>query len=349
MKVIAQLVRHFWQRGALTSDEAAYLVRHGFVRARDLPGYQGPDLSVHQKKAGNPDSQGSMEPFSLSPPAGPPDGFDLVEEQLVRRSSRGVRSHRYRKKVLDEKDLCQRVEGELRRRRPWLRQLTKLASRVGPCDGWESAAAALRQLPPHRFSRELNALLQADAAVLPKLWQAIDVEPFHRLVRDDEIRGRAANAYAALLVASDPSALGKYSWMLKHEAMQGVINLRVMYRRLLFGLNRLYHRDRGLLARTLSGRCDPALFWALVLLHNANRAPGRSVSPAWEYGPVEQPEEEVWRKAWTIALNLDRPAAAKLLVACYADPAQRRGPTAGTCELPLYCPVGWHEPGGSEW
>jgi hypothetical protein len=338
MKVIAQLIRHFWQRGALSSEEAAYLVRHGFVRVRDLPGYQ--------EKPGKADNAQRFEPFSLTPPAGPPDGFDLVEEQLVRRSSRGLRSHRYRKKVLNEKDLCQRVETELLRRRPWLRQLTKLAGRIEPCDGWESAAAALRQIPPQRFSRELNAALAADAAVLPKLWQAIDIEPFHRLVRDDEIRGRAAHAYAALLVASDPSALGKYSWMLKHEAMQRVINLRVVYRRFLFGLTRLYHRDRNLLARALSGRCDPALFWALVLLHNANRTPGRSISPASEYGPIEQPDDEIWRKAWTIALNLDRPAAAKLLVACYSDPQQRRGAAAGKSELPLYCPVGWHEPSG---
>jgi predicted O-methyltransferase YrrM len=43
---------HFWRRGALTSEDAAYLVRRGFVRARDLPGYQHqagqPDTSIKQ-------------------------------------------------------------------------------------------------------------------------------------------------------------------------------------------------------------------------------------------------------------------------------------------------------------
>src|SRR5205085_2258983 len=38
MRVIEQLVQHFWARGALTRDEALYLVGHGFVREADLPG-----------------------------------------------------------------------------------------------------------------------------------------------------------------------------------------------------------------------------------------------------------------------------------------------------------------------
>ena len=38
MRVIEQLVQHFWARGALTREEALYLVRHGFVREADLAG-----------------------------------------------------------------------------------------------------------------------------------------------------------------------------------------------------------------------------------------------------------------------------------------------------------------------
>ncbi len=39
MKVVAQLVKHFWNRGELSLAEAAYLVEHGFVPMRELSGY----------------------------------------------------------------------------------------------------------------------------------------------------------------------------------------------------------------------------------------------------------------------------------------------------------------------
>jgi hypothetical protein len=42
MKVITQLIRHFWQRGALSPEQAEYLLDQGFARLADLPGYQPP-------------------------------------------------------------------------------------------------------------------------------------------------------------------------------------------------------------------------------------------------------------------------------------------------------------------
>ena len=36
MRVIEQLVQHFWTRGALSREEALYLVKHGFIRESDL-------------------------------------------------------------------------------------------------------------------------------------------------------------------------------------------------------------------------------------------------------------------------------------------------------------------------
>ncbi|QJW97309.1 hypothetical protein FTUN_4879 [Frigoriglobus tundricola] len=38
MRVIEQLVHHFWARGALTREQALFLVGHGFAREEDLPG-----------------------------------------------------------------------------------------------------------------------------------------------------------------------------------------------------------------------------------------------------------------------------------------------------------------------
>jgi hypothetical protein len=42
MKVITQLIRHFWQRGALSPQQAEYLLDQGFARLVDLPGFVPP-------------------------------------------------------------------------------------------------------------------------------------------------------------------------------------------------------------------------------------------------------------------------------------------------------------------
>lgn len=36
MRVLHQLIKHFWRRGALTKEQADYLVEHGFIRAHEL-------------------------------------------------------------------------------------------------------------------------------------------------------------------------------------------------------------------------------------------------------------------------------------------------------------------------
>jgi hypothetical protein len=39
MKVVQQLIEHFWDRGSLPLEQAHYLVEHGFIRAVHLAGY----------------------------------------------------------------------------------------------------------------------------------------------------------------------------------------------------------------------------------------------------------------------------------------------------------------------
>ncbi len=338
MKVIAQLIRHFWQRGALTPVDAAYLVQHGFVRARDLPGYAGSDPACIEAS--------NFEPFALTALVDPPEGLELLEEQLVRRSGRGRRTGKPKTTVLDAKELCHRVQAEFDRRPASFKTLVALAERVEPCERWQAATGVLRRISAKRFSREMSAFLRADPTRLRSLWLATEIEPFHRLVQDHEFRGRSVNAYAALLVAADPAALGKYAWLLQHEEMQCVANLRFIHHRLLANINRLYHRDRRLLGRTLETDCPTALFWGLVLLHNANRLnqPGLHQRTR-DYGPLHQPAEDLWRQAWTVAMNLDRPLASQLFVTCYADLGSRANDADAS--PPLYCPSGWHAPEAS--
>lgn len=39
MKVLHQLINHFWRRGVLTVEQAHYLVKSGFIRAWELDWY----------------------------------------------------------------------------------------------------------------------------------------------------------------------------------------------------------------------------------------------------------------------------------------------------------------------
>jgi hypothetical protein len=335
MKVISQLVRHFWQRGVLTPQEIDYLIDHGFVRARDLPGYQPGEEADERSQP-----WGSQE-------ATKPDAFEEFQERLVRRSGRGRRAPRG--KVLDVTDICARVEEEFARREGALGDLMTLARRMRGAEAaedWATAAVALRQVPERRFHRDLAAALRDGSVNLRRLWQALDMEPLHHLLSDVEVRGRAAHAYVALLVARDAGALGKYGWILHHDSMQAVNNLRVANLRLLSGLNRLYRRDPRILTHALNAGCDPIPFWSLLLLHNAHRLSRKDGEPhpAREYGPVPQPDEATWRQAWTGALGMDRQPVTYLLVECYRDAGERRKRTVIASSQPLYCPVGWHVP-----
>ena len=53
MKVVAQLVKHFWDRGACSLPEAAYLVDHGFVHERELAHYADRMKSAQCERPGH--------------------------------------------------------------------------------------------------------------------------------------------------------------------------------------------------------------------------------------------------------------------------------------------------------
>lgn len=343
MKVITQLIKHFWERGALSFADVEYLVRHGFVRVRDLPGYEPPPEEPPP----------AIEPLSVIGTVEPAHPLEAVEESLTlrRRSRRGRGEPKL--PALEVKELLARVQAELARREDALRQVVRLATgwprtgkpaASGPGD-WQAAAQALRQSPTKLLEALVRAL-RSGQITLRETWQALDLEPFHQLLGEDEWRGRAARAYAALLVADPAFGLGKYTWILQHDEMQAVSNLRFAQAKLLMALQRLYRNHVRVLTKALARGVDAELLWSLVLLHNAHRSEldPRDSRRIADYGPVAPPTEAVWRQAWTLALGIDRPRLAKFLVLCYEQaPAQSaRQPLELTREL--HCPSGWHLP-----
>ncbi|MBW3543781.1 MAG: hypothetical protein KY476_26330 [Planctomycetes bacterium] len=335
MRVITQLIRHFWERRALEPPEVDYLVRHGFIRPRDLPGYKPP----------RPD-----EPlvFSTDLPlvdVEPPGPLELTEESLVRRTA-PRRRFQPAKGMLSVGELVERLRAEYARRAVDLESLLALGSRFARCGDWSEAAVELRQLPLETFYEGLCAGLRTGDVLFGDLWQAVDPEPFHSLIANEEIRGRAARSFAALLIAEDMAELGRYGWILKHDEAKALVNLRVLHRRLLEVLRRLYDDDRGLLAQAMGRNCDRVQFWALVLVYNARRDRGLGETPDYgrEYGPLALPGRGQWLQAWACALRMDSRPATRLLVDCYGDEMLEGDEETHLCERPMMCPVGWHEP-----
>lgn len=332
MKVITQLVRHFWERGVLTSDEIEYLLQHGFVRLKDVPGFK-------------PKLAGVTVPLSETP-VDPPDDLELLEESLLRRKIARRHGHEPSAEIVTIDELLERLCNDFQRRERDLVSAVELSRRIGPVSSWQEAVSELHSISPERFHAELCEGLQDGSVLLGDLWQASDPEPFHRLFEEDELRGRAVRAFLALLVSAGPSELGSYSWILKYDEAQAIINLRVLHERLLAGLSRIYRDDRMLLTRALARNTDLVQIWSLILMYNAYRHPGLGVEPDYgnEYGPLTVPDESIWRYAWTCALRMDRPAVSKFLVACYNEDLPELPEHEEICHLPLMCPVGWRIP-----
>ncbi len=131
MKVITQLIRHFWLRGALSPEQAEYLLDQGFARLTDLPAYrpvpEAPEQAAVERVVEPPTPLKQLgerleEPPRRRPRGGGPTGVVPVEEDL---------------RLWLNKQFA-------RRARP-LGTLVRLAARFRPCDDWREAAVVLRQ------------------------------------------------------------------------------------------------------------------------------------------------------------------------------------------------------------
>lgn len=333
MKVVAQLIRHFWQRGVLTPLEAAYLRRHGFCRDKDLPGFTDPRAGA------------DIADLRADVPPAPPDALELIEDALVRQTTVRRGGGRAKSNPLSEKELLRRVRDEFAVRAAAFDHLLALAQRVGSSETWPDGAARLHATPRDEFHAALRDALDEDAVNLGELWQACDAESFHGLVEADDFRGPAARAFQAVLTTAGQGHLGGYAWVLKHGEVQALVNLLAVNQRLVGSVRKLYRRDRGLLARALRSNQNAAAGWALVILYNAHRHPELGDEPRYgrEYGPVALPAFDLWKRAWTVALQLDRAAVTRFLETCYATGASKVADGA-TCARPLMCPVAWSLP-----
>jgi hypothetical protein len=326
MKVITQLIRHFWQRGALSPEQAEYLLDQGFAKLADLPGFK----PVERVDTPQP----AVAVLAPHPLEATTEDLERPRRRAGRGGPKGV--------VPEADDLQLWLRKQFLRRGRAFSSLVRLGERFGPCATWHDAVKRIRQTKPERFVKGLAGALRSQQVGLRNLWQAVDPEPFYARMEDASLRGPTVRAFRMLLSVQDAAQLGKYCWILKFDEVQATCNLLQANRRLLGGLSGLFHHHRSVLNGALQHSTHPVPHWGLVLLYNSyRRSTENGATAGREFGPVELPADEVWRQAWTAALLMDPSAVTRLLVGCYG---RRQVGDGAACGHLLYCPLGWKLP-----
>ncbi|MFN4260044.1 MAG: hypothetical protein ACK4RK_12180 [Gemmataceae bacterium] len=337
MKVIQQLIEHFWQRGALTLVEAHYLVEHGFVLPEDLDGYVPPPLE--------PDVP-ERPPVEVLWPGPMELRQEALEEQnppqRKKKRKTGVKLPEY-----DLKTLCAELGAIFQERAVPLQALTHWGNRLGGCATWEEAAVLLRHADEAICRRELAQLLRRQPGLLLDLWEGVDTERVHALLVREGARGPVARGLRYLLRVNDAAHLGALAWILQGEELQALANLLHARRRLLAAIAALYGEQFPLLSRGFrqppaAGSAAAVLAWGLILLYNA-RAHRQGRFPPTGYRLEKRPLFAAWRQAWTAALSLDSPCMTRYFVLHYGGmrDLQEQEAWDRPWDEGVFCPDGW--------
>ncbi|MBM3983638.1 MAG: hypothetical protein FJ304_25880 [Planctomycetes bacterium] len=349
MRVIEQLVHHFWARGALSRDEAQYLVRHGFARAGDLPGLAPDDCT--------PDAPEPVEPEPEPMPAEPDAderarAAEELEDELVGRNA-GSRKAGGRKKKPTGHDLAPAVAalGAHFAARAAYPAMGELGARLKPCADWRDAARAVAAARPEALETALVGLLAARPRALGELWFWFDLGSLFDWADDQENAGPVADGLAKVLRADNLARVGRLGQLLKAAEVQALLDLLPARRAFLNLLPTLYHAHFPKLGQWLvppagaAAQCWPALPWAFVIVYNARH--GTASAPPLGY-PVDAKKLPfaVARDALATALPLAPVAVRELLIDRLRDrdvPALDRAHWEKylVFDRELYCPFTW--------
>jgi hypothetical protein len=347
MRVIEQLVHHFWARGALTREQAQYLVNHGFARAIDLPGLLEP---------GDP-----IDPNTYEPPTATWKDYDrdMIEEEIRRAADKKAREAEELEDELVGRNAGSRKAGgkkkkptghnlapcvatlaaHLAAREPYP-ALCELGCRLKPCADWRTAAKAVGSARPESLENALVGLLNARPRALGELWFWFDLEPLFEWADDKENAGPVAESLAKLLRADTPAQVGRLGQLLKAAEVQMLLDLLPARRAFLNLLPVLYHAHFPRLSQWLvpptgdALKCWPALPWAFVIVYNARQ--GTPDQPPMGY-PLDPQSlaPRLLRMAMTTAIAQAPVAVRELLVSEIRgreDPVFARKP---------HCPYTW--------
>jgi hypothetical protein len=278
MRVIEQLVQHFWARGALTRDDALYLVRHGFVRDADLPGLHDREREI------NPETYQPLE----RPEADPWDDgrgdeaarrAEELEDELTGRNV-GTKKGGGRKKKPTGHNLAPAaamLADHFAAREPYpaLAEWADRLPRGGPCASWRDAAVRVAAADEAAREAALVGLLNARPRALGELWFWFDLEPLFGWTDRADHAGPVADGLGKLLRAATPAQVGRLGQLVKAPEVAALLDLLAARRAFARLLPVLYNAHFPSLGRWLvppagdAAACWPALPWAFVLVYNA--------------------------------------------------------------------------------
>jgi hypothetical protein len=345
MRVLAELITLLWRRGAISLDHAHYFVEHGFVKAADLHDYQP------REKAAEEDDGESSAANRPRPPLLLPDELEEAELGLagLAGSKRKRKQHPPRVPDLTPEELGARLEALLHARVSCWPALVELSRPHYKGKDGLGAAVILRQFKDTTLMRRLLAVVRAEPRALAHLWEAVDSQPFHDLVEEAGMKGKAARAFEAVLRSVEPGQWGSASaWILQVPAVQAVTNLLAVRQRLLPAVTWLYDNHRTPLGRSIQRPPRPRRSWdglgfGLVLLYNARARLTKRPPPGFPL--VKRLSAAGWREAWANAMSLDPAAVTPYLIQLFGMIPDSRKPEAEDLsareDVALICPHEW--------
>ena len=351
MRVIEQLVHHFWARGALTREQALFLVEHGFARNEDLPGLTG-DRPIAELEA---DAEEATRREREARAGGPADDearrVEELEDELVGRNA-GSRKSGGKKKKPTGHNLGPAVEAlaaHLRAREPYP-ALSELGARLKPCSNWRDAAKIVGAARPEALETALVALLGARPRALGELWFWFDLEALFEWTDDTENAGPVAEGLSKLMSADHLAQVGRLGQLLKAAEVQMLLDLLPARRAFLNLLPVLYHAHFPRLGLWLvpptgaAAASWPALPWSFVLVYNARQGAADRPPQGYPLNPNALPPR-LLRTALTTAFAQAPVAVRELLIHGLRDrddPANDiRETGVPVFARSLHCPYTW--------
>lgn len=338
MRVVEQLIQHFWQRGALTRTEIEYLVSHGFVRAADLPDYLDADEPAEPTPLYEPEPDPDPVGDRSEPP---PDPEDVLLGRRVGKKRGGKKKPKPTGHNLAPLEAL--LGAHLADREPY-EALVELGNRIRPCKDWVAAASAVASLTPLQLDPHLVQVLNHRPPALGELWFWFSVESLIAWTQAPGNAGPVAAGLAGLIRAEVLSEVGRLEQLRKAAGVDGLIELLAARKVFLGSLRVLYRRHFARLKRWLvapSGPAAavwPALPWAFVLVYNA-RTPEPTGYPLSTRAP--HVSNVILGMAWEAAWRMESTALLGLIPEQYRSNADLPVQGWNTILGDLMCPLDW--------
>lgn len=346
MRVIEQLVHHFWARGALTREEALYLVQHGFARESDLPGLLGQEREIdpasydagddeEDERAGRVREWDSVEHDKARE-------AEQLEDELVGRNA-GSRKGGKKKKPTGHNlaPLAENIAVILGTRGQYP-ALCELGCRLKPCSTWRDAAKVVGSAKPEALEPALVGLLNARPRALGELWFWFDLEPFFDWADHADNAGPVADGLSKLLRTDNSAQVNRLGQLLKAAEVQMLLDLLAARRAFLNMLPVLYHAHFPKLGQWLvpptggAALAWPSLPWSFVIVYNARHGSADAPPMGYELDPDAIPGRML-RVALTTALAQAPVAVRELLIHGLSE----RNDTRPALARKLHCPFTW--------